>query len=142
MISSLQLINTCACTRLRTAARLVTRAYDDALRPSGINASQLAIMAAIDVSEAGSISELSNRLAVDRTTLSRNLKPLESAGYVRLGDEGWKRSKTVHMTAEGQRVLTEAKILWSAAQADFLDRVGAAEWQGIERGLKRIAELY
>src|SRR5215510_10401602 len=102
MIKSSQLIDTCACTRLRTAARLITRAYDDALRPSGINASQLAILAAIDVDEAGSISELSARLDVDRSTLSRNLKPLEGGGLVRLGNEGWKRSKTVQLTSKGQ----------------------------------------
>src|SRR5215470_2035975 len=105
MFSSRHLIETCACTHLRTAARLITRAYDEALRPAGVNASQLAILTAIDVDEATSIAGLSKRLAMDRTTLSRNLKPLESAGLVRLGAEGWKRSKTVQLTPQGRKLL-------------------------------------
>lgn len=142
MISSLQLIDTCACTQLRTAARLVTRMYDETLRPSGVNASQLAILAAIDVNEAGSISELSKRLGMDRTTLSRNLKPLEGSGLIRLGDEGWKRSKTVQLTDVGRQALAKAKTLWNAAQTEFLDRLGVAAWRRAERDLKAIAARF
>jgi len=53
---------------------------------------------------------------MDRTTLSRNLKPLEKARLVRLGSEGWKRSKTVHVTSEGRQRLTRAASLWETAQ--------------------------
>jgi len=141
-ISSRDLMDACACTRLRTAARLMTRAYDEALRPAGVNASQLAILTAIDVDEATSIAALSKRLAMDRTTLSRNLKPLESAGLVRLGAEGWKRSKTVHLTAQGRRLLTRAKALWDAAQTSFLERFGKSEWKRLERDLRAIAALF
>jgi DNA-binding MarR family transcriptional regulator len=142
VISSRDLMDACACTRLRTAARLMTRAYDDALRPAGVNASQLAILTAIDVDEATSIAGLSKRLAMDRTTLSRNLKPLEGAGLVRLGAEGWKRSKTVHLTPQGRKLLTRAKVLWDAAQTSFLERFGKAEWKRLERDLRSITALF
>jgi len=142
MLSSRHLIETCACTQLRTAARLITRAYDEALRPAGVNASQLAILAAIDVDEATSIAELSKRLSMDRTTLSRNLKPLQSTGWVRLGAEGWKRSKTVHLTQEGRDVLNNAKPLWEGAQAGFLKRFGKGEWKRTEAELKAITALF
>jgi DNA-binding MarR family transcriptional regulator len=135
-------MDACACTRVRTAARLITRAYDDALRPAGVNASQLAILAAIDVDEATSIAGLSKRLAMDRTTLSRNLKPLQAAGLVRLGAEGWKRSKTVHLTTQGRKVLTRAKGLWEDAQTRFLEAFGKADWKRLDRDLRSIAALF
>jgi DNA-binding MarR family transcriptional regulator len=142
MISSRQLTDTCACTRLRTAARLLTRAYDETLRPAGVNASQLAILAAIDVDEATSIAALSKRLEMDRTTLSRNLKPLQAAGLVRLGTEGWKRSKTVHLTPEGRQLLTRATVFWEAAQTNFLKRFGKTNWKRVEADLRTIIALF
>jgi DNA-binding MarR family transcriptional regulator len=142
MISSQHLIDSCACTRLRTAARLMTRAYDEALRPVGLTASQLAIQAAVDVGEATSIAELAKRLEMDRTTLSRNLKPLEKARWLRLGVEGWKRSKTVQLTTEGRQRLARAKALWEPAQAAFLKRFGKTEWAGVERELKALCGLF
>jgi DNA-binding MarR family transcriptional regulator len=142
MTSSQELIDSCACTRMRTAARLMTRAYDEALRPSGVSASQLAILAAIDVGEATSIAELSKRLAMDRTTLSRNLRPLESAKWIRVGAEGWKRSRTVQVTAAGKQRLTQAASLWEAAQARFLKSFGKSEWKRVDDDLRAIATLF
>jgi len=142
MISSRQLVDTCACTRVRTAARLMTRAYDEALRPCGLSAGQLAILAAVDVDKATSIAELSKRLAMDRTTLSRNLRPLEKARWVRLGAEGWKRSKTVHVTTEGRQRLARATALWETAQATFLKRFGKVEWARVERDLQAISAMF
>lgn len=142
MISSRQLVDACACTRLRTAARLLTRAYDETLRPAGVNASQLAILAVIDVDEATSIAALSKRLEMDRTTLSRNLKPLQAAGLVHLGAEGWKRSKTVRLTAEGRKLLTRAKLFWDDAQTSFLKRFGKSNWERVEADLRTIITLF
>jgi DNA-binding MarR family transcriptional regulator len=142
MTSSEELIDACACTRVRTAARMMTRAYDEALRPAGLTASQLAILAAIDTDEATSIAALSKRLAMERTTLSRNLKPLETAKLIRLGAEGWKRSKTVHVTSEGRQRLARATSLWEAAQTRFLKRFGKAEWKRVESDLKAIAAIF
>jgi DNA-binding MarR family transcriptional regulator len=142
MIDSQKLIDACACTRLRTAARLITRSYDEALRPSGLNSSQLAILAAIDVGEATSIAELSKRLSMDRTTLSRNLRPLENSRLVRLSAEGWKRSKTVQLTTEGRHKLTRAVALWERAQGSFLERFGKSEWRRVEADLRAVARLF
>jgi len=127
---------------VRTAARLMTRAYDEALRPCGLSAAQLAILAAVDVGEVTSIAELSKRLAMDRTTLSRNLKPLQQARWIRLGAEGWKRSKTVEVTSEGRQRLARATALWETAQATFLRRFGKAEWMRVDRDLRAISALF
>jgi len=142
MIDSQGLIDACACARLRNAARAMTRAYDDALRPAGLTAAQLATLAAIDVDHSPSIAELSKRLGMDRTTLSRNLKPLESAKWIRLGDEGWRRSKTVHVTSEGRQRLSRAAALWESAQSRFLKQFGKSEWKRLETDLKVVATLF
>jgi DNA-binding MarR family transcriptional regulator len=142
MTTSQELIDSCACTRVRTAARMMTRVYDEALRPAGLTASQLAILAAVDVVDAASIAALSKQLTMDRTTLSRNLKPLTEAKLVRLGAEGWKRSKTIELTREGRAQLALATSLWEKAQAAFLRRFGKAQWKRVEGDLRAIAVLF
>src|SRR5215472_1683757 len=76
------LIDDCACLKVRTAARAVTRFYDDAFRPVGLRATQLSVLVAVASSEAVSIASLSRLLGMDRSTLTRNLRPLESKSLV------------------------------------------------------------
>jgi DNA-binding MarR family transcriptional regulator len=96
----------------------------------------------VDVDDATSIAALSNRLAMDRTTLSRNLKPLERARWIRLGAEGWRRSKTVQVTGEGRQRLAAARSLWEEAQMSFLKRFGRNEWKRVDTALKELSSLY
>ena len=74
----------CTCARLRRTARRLTRAYDRALRPSGLRLTQYSVLANVTRAGGLSITELAERLAMDRTTLTRNLRPLEAAGWVRV----------------------------------------------------------
>src|SRR5262249_29301109 len=76
-----RLLETCLCHRARMATRAITRAYDDALRPTGLRATQLAVLAAVGARGALSIKSLADSLVMERTTLSRNLRPLEQQGY-------------------------------------------------------------
>src|SRR3954466_9439751 len=105
--ASAELLAHCSCTRARTAARLLTRAYDDLLRPAGLKASQLSVLAAVDSIEVASIAALSDALFMDRTTLSRNLKPLLASGWVATS-QGAGRSKAMALTREGEKVLRAA----------------------------------
>src|SRR5262245_5637868 len=108
-----EILDICSCTRLRTAARMITRTYDESLRGSGLNASQLSLLAAISAEEASSIAALSKTLFMDRTTLSRNLKPLMANGWIALAEEGGGRSKTVQLTRQGAAQLKAAIPHWS-----------------------------
>src|SRR3954454_7933009 len=99
------LISECACLKVRTAARAVTRVYDAALRPVGLRATQLAVLMAVASSEAVSIVSLSRILGMDRSTLTRNLRPLEEQGLVVLGPEGHHRSRTLNTTSKGDQIL-------------------------------------
>src|SRR5215469_6523803 len=79
------IVEKCACHKVRMAARAVTRAYDDALRPVGLRATQLAVLVAIAVEGAMSITALAKFMIMDRSTLTRNLRPLEQEGLVAVG---------------------------------------------------------
>ena len=129
-----EMLEKCACTRLRTAARLVTRTYDAALRPSGLKASQLAVLVAVasDKDELASIAELSSVLSMDRTTLSRNLKPLVAEKLISFDEDGGGRAKAVRITGAGQARLRGALPLWRKAQRVL----------GQQAGEDRLAELH
>lgn len=142
MTHSRELLAECACTRVRTAARLVTRAYDERLRPTGLKASQLAVLAAVDALDAPSIAGLSKTLGMDRTTLSRNLRPLVSTEWVIVQEDGYGRSKGLRATAKGKALLAAAVPLWREAQQDLKERLGEAQWTALETQLQRVIAAY
>jgi DNA-binding MarR family transcriptional regulator len=137
-----ELMAKCACTRIRTASRVLTRAYDDMLRPTGLKASQLAVLAAVDSIEAASIVELSKILFMDRTTLSRNLKPLVAEKLITMHEDGWGRSKTVQLTKIGQEKLQSSSALWQKAQAEVAKRIGDDHWQAMDQQLQDLIAAY
>ena len=135
-----QMLALCACTRIRTVARLITRAYDEALRPTGLKASQLAVLAAIDSLDAPSIAALSKALFMDRSTLTRNLRPLEAARLVVLEEDG--RAKTMRLTARAEQALKAALPLWKQAQQDFARRLRKQDIEAIDGHLHSLIASY
>jgi len=131
-------IETCACHKVRMAARAVTRAYDDALRPTGLRATQLAVLAAIAIDGAISITALAKFMGMDRSTLTRNLRPLEELKFVALGDEGRHRSRTLAITKQGRARLREAMPLWEKAQKALKTKLGDADWAGMHDSLDHV----
>lgn len=114
----------CSAGRLLRAARVLTRHYDDALRPVGITITQFGLLKVIQRLEPESISDIAQALDIDRTTLSRNLKPLEKAGLVFRGSEGESRRRRVLLTTLGVDKLEEAQPFWQAAQDRVEDVLG------------------
>ncbi|MBV7259399.1 MarR family winged helix-turn-helix transcriptional regulator [Erythrobacter crassostreae] len=109
--------NTCYATRARRAARHLSRMYDDALRPHGIKVSQFSILVAASVSRGdATITELADELGLERSTLSRNLQPLERRGLVEIGEEQQHRSRQVLLTAQGERLIEDAYGDWARVQ--------------------------
>ena len=117
------------------AARAVTRLYDDTLRSVGLRATQLAVLAAVAGDEVVSIAGLAKFMGMDRSTLTRNLAPLEREGLIRLGVEGWRRSRTVEITKKGRSRLREALPLWQTAQETLQRRLGMRRWGDIRADL-------
>jgi DNA-binding MarR family transcriptional regulator len=138
MHDSRKILESCACHRMRMAARAVTRAYDDALRPVGLRATQMALLTAIDAEGAFSITALAQLAGMDRTTLSRNLAPLERDGLVALGAEGWRRARSLELTAKGRSRLEEALPLWENAQRRLKRSLGAQRWDDVRESLDHV----
>ena len=132
----------CISNNLHKTARAVSRVYAEEMRPAGLARSQFAILESLDQAGAMSVSELAERLYMERTTLTRNLKPLEQAGLVVRRASGTDaRVRLLAVTAKGRRKLTQARRYWRKAQARMLERFGEDEWRRLEgtlRGLRRL----
>jgi DNA-binding MarR family transcriptional regulator len=106
----------CACIRARRAARALTDVYDDALRPAGLKITQFSALRNAARLQPVSISALADEMALDRSTLGRNLLVLERRGLVRLGPGDDQRERSVSITPAAQRLLARAVPLWEQAQ--------------------------
>jgi DNA-binding MarR family transcriptional regulator len=134
------LLDTCMCHKARMAARVVTRAYDDALRPTGLRATQISVLAAVAARGALSIKSLADTLLMDRSTLTRNLRPLEVKGYVGLAPEARYRSRVLTLTPAGRAALSQAFPLWEGAQRKLRGRVGQHRWPAVQDAMVVLAE--
>lgn len=114
----------CTGAALRKATRRLSQFYDDALRPTGLRLTQYSVLSTLAYAGDPSITDLADRLMMDRTTLTRNLRPLQKAGWVRLGRGGDARSRAVELTPEGRRVLEAAAPVWREAELAVRARLG------------------
>jgi DNA-binding MarR family transcriptional regulator len=110
----------------------MTAAYDRALEPAGINAAQLAMLRRVRAVGPLSITELAERLELERSTATRNVRVLSRSALVLLRQSDRDRRQTeVALSEHGRLTLERAEPLWAAAQQEFEDRVGAAEAQAL-----------
>jgi DNA-binding MarR family transcriptional regulator len=114
----------CTCVNLRRASRAITRIYDNALEPSNLKITQYSVLANILRSGPVSISNLSRILNLDRTTLVRNLKALETAGYVDNAASLDPRERLVAVSETGRRAAETAFPYWQGAQKRIRDHLG------------------
>jgi DNA-binding MarR family transcriptional regulator len=110
---TLRVRDTCLCLHLQQAARAVARRFDAALRPLGLTNGQFSLLMSLNRPEAASISGVSALLAMDRTTLTANLKPLERRGLVTVSvDEADRRGRRLTLTPTGRALLVAALPIW------------------------------
>lgn len=121
----------CLCTKLRRAARSVTRIYDDALRDLGLNVAQYSLLSHLQRLEQPSISSLAEAMGLDRSTLGRNLKVLEGEGLVQVGEGSDMRSRLVLLTDEGLARFQRGAVAWEEAQAQLALRLGAEKREAL-----------
>lgn len=132
----------CVANNLHKTARALSRIYAEEMRPAGLARSQFAVLGTLDRSGPLILSELADRLYMDRTTLSRNLGPLQKAGLVcleRLPTDG--RAKVASLSDAGRKRFRLALRYWRKAQRRVLDLVGESEWQDLEPRLVRLRRL-
>jgi DNA-binding MarR family transcriptional regulator len=132
------MLERCLFQRTRTAARTVTRFYDDELRPTGLRATQANVLANIAARGELSISALSDELGMDRTTLTRNLRPLEQRGLVALSPEARHRTRLVRLTPTGFAALGEIAQCWERAQTALEHSLGTRGVANVREGIAAI----
>ena len=133
--------NECTCLRLRGAARSLTRGYDSELRAAGLKLSQLSILVAVAIfgEDGATMKRLAEVIAMDRTTLTRNLQPLVKASWVKIatGAED-ARSRTVTLTRDGAEMLEQVFPLWKRAQAAARKALGPEHFEALNAELDHV----
>ncbi|AFY62627.1 MarR family winged helix-turn-helix transcriptional regulator [Synechococcus sp. PCC 6312] len=130
-----QVVSGCACFQLRKATRVITKHFDDALRPTGLLITQFTVLAALGLAGVVSIHELADILVMDRTTLTRNLQPLERQGWITIAPGLDQRTRLVYLTPKGEQILSQAFPLWQQAQATIEASLGQSQWQLLQASL-------
>ena len=132
--------DTCLCLHVQRAARAVARRFDEALRPLGLTNGQFSLMMSLNRPEAPSIGEVSALLAVDRTTLTANLKPLERRGLVKVTvDNADKRSRRLALTPAGRALLIAAVPVWKRAHRATERLLTGSDADQLRAGLRAIS---
>lgn len=115
--------DTCLCLHLQRAARALARRFDDALRPTGLTSGQFSLLMSLNRPEPPTLGQVSALLAMDRTTLTANLKPLERRDLVTVTvDAKDRRVRRLRLTPAGRKALSAAVPIWEATHAD-IDRL-------------------
>lgn len=132
---------TCMGLHIRRASRILTQAYDAALRPTGLAVSQFTLLVAIHLSEPVSITQLAEGLFSDQTTTTRNVKLLEKKGLVAISPGTDRRIKLVSLTPDGKALLDKALPLWEQVQAELKHQFGEQKWQVLLSLLSEVTTL-
>ena len=120
----------CTCANLRKATRVVTQVYDAALQPTGLRATQFTLLATLSKRGDLPLTRLAEALVMDRTTLTRNLKPLVDKGFVRIHQDEDQRVRRISLTDAGRNMLDEALPNWRKAQSRLVEDLGRERWSG------------
>ena len=114
----------CVATRVRQLSRIITRVYDDALRPLGITASQFTLLTQLGQRDGITAVEIGFSLDIEKSTLSRNLKRLLALGLIEMDPPAGRRGRGLHLTPKGQIAIKEAYPIWHGAQKRALLMLG------------------
>ena len=137
-----RLARTCANLNLRRADPIVSNYYDHVfLAAVGLRATQIPPLVVLYLAGPQNINEIAARLELDRTTLTRNLKPLEEAGLLEIAPGEDLRTRMVALTEHGREVLLDVLPVWEEAQAHMVQGLGEARFSALLAQLSDIAEL-
>src|SRR6266481_4630084 len=130
----------CNCFAVRSAARHVTQLYDQLLAPVGLRVTQFSILAKLGRRGPLTINALAEDMVMDRTTLGRNIQPLERDGLISIEPTASdRRAKELRLTKAGEKRLQAALKGWSRAQARFETVFGAERAGDLRKLLRAVA---
>lgn len=134
-------VSTCTALRLRKAARRVSLIYDRHLEPHDLSITQFGLLAQVERLDGIGIGELAEKLIMDPTTLTRNLRPLQQRKLLVLApDPSDRRSRTLHLTEAGRAALAEARPAWARAQRQIDQAFGASDTAHLRDTLDRFLD--
>lgn len=132
--TTLHVRDTCLCLHLQRAARALARRFDEALRPFAMTNGQFSLMMSLNRPEPPTVGAVAALLAMDRTTLTAALKPLERRGLVEIfANPGDRRQRRIRLTADGERLLAAAVPIWKETHRALDEQLG-------EDGSKRLRD--
>ena len=114
----------CTCFNIRRVSRAVTQYYDIKLKPCGLRITQVALLTAIQVNQHLNISTLSKIMATDKSTLTRNLRPMIDLGYIESLPGSDRRTRELRITNAGVKIIKQAIPLWESAQTSMEKELG------------------
>ncbi|WEK51187.1 MAG: MarR family winged helix-turn-helix transcriptional regulator [Candidatus Kaistia colombiensis] len=126
----------CLCLAAQRAARALARRFDEALRPAGLTSGQFSLLMSLNRPQPPTIGSVAALLAMDRTTLTANLKPLERQGLLEAAvDPQDRRSRLLTLTDAGRAVLAAAVPIWQRTHAEVEAPLGAGVADLLRAGL-------
>jgi len=131
-----------SCFNLRKASRAVTQYFDHALEPAGIRATQFTLLVTLASVSAKTLTEMADHLVMDRTTLTRNLKPLEKLNLIQIVTAKDKRSKAYALSDHGRSVLEKGVPMWESAQCRVEEQLGNERYQKLLVELSAVTKLF
>jgi DNA-binding MarR family transcriptional regulator len=121
----------CVCFNLRRVARVVTQFFDAELRRHGIRSTQGSILSALNITGPTNMADLSDLLGMERTTLLRNLRPLQRDGMVDVEGGGRGGRVEVSLTVKGRKQIEKLAPAWEAAQRTAVTVLGEKRWSAL-----------
>ena len=129
--------DSCLCLHVQRAARALARRFDTALRPLGLTNGQFSLLMSLNRPDAPTIGSVASLLAMDRTTLTAALKPLQRRRLVKImTDHGDQRVRLVELTSKGKKLLARAVPLWTSTHAAVEARLGLGETDRLRKNLR------
>ena len=132
-------VQNCTCFNVRRAARVITQFFDAEVRRHGMRPTQAPILRALQAKSGWSMAELSEWLGMERTTLLRNLRPLQRDGLVRAKGGGRGGHVELEITAKGRAALAKTLPAWRSAQDKVVALLGKERWSEIINDLEDVA---
>jgi len=131
----------CPAFNIRAASRIITQLFDEILKPSGMQITQFAVLVGVFILDSPSISKLANGLVMDRTTLTRGLKPLEKEGLIKIVSGEDKRTHFVKLTPKGKSALEKTLPYWEKARTVVSEEFGKKHLDGLLKDLASVREI-
>ena len=130
----------CLCLHVQRAARALARRFDNALRPFCLTNGQFSLMMSLNRPEAPAIGAVASLLAMDRTTLTAALKPLQRRGLIKITtDHDDHRARLLELTSQGRKLLARAVPVWTSTHAAVEARLAAGEPDRLRKNLRTLS---